>query len=222
MRFRDESELTDFLDRDMAWRKRELTTLELMVERERSHVQTVVMRGGVCLLYAHWEGFIRGAAQGYVEYVAGRRLRYGELKRNFLVMGVRSRILKAMQQRSTVASAAMVDAILDAGADRMSQSVGNVIDTKSNLDTKIFDEILLTIGFETSGYRSSQLMLDERLLGNRNRIAHGEQLRIDAADYGVLHRTVIGLMNRFKNDIENSVVTRGYRAVAGDVAGPGT
>ena len=220
MHFRDESELTDFLDKDMAWRKRELTTLRLMVDRERSHIRAIVMRGGVCLLYAHWEGFIRRAAQGYVEYVAGRRLRYDELKRNFLVIGVRSQILKAVQQRSAVASTALVDAILDAGTDRMSQSVGNAIDTKSNLDSKIFDEILLTIGFETSAYRSREHMLDERLLGNRNRIAHGEQLEIDVADYGTLHSTVIDLMNRFKNDIENSVVTRSYRAVAGNVAGP--
>ena len=213
MPLRDESELTDYLDRDMSWRRRELTTLSHMVTRERRHVQTVVIRAGVCLLYAHWEGFIRTAAQGYLEYVANRRLRYRELRRNFLVIGMRSRIQRTLEQRSTAANVALVDAILDADTERMPSSIGNVIDTKSNLDSRILNEILLTVGFETSGYLSRERLLDVRLLGNRNKVAHGEQLDIDASDYVDLHGTVIDLMNRFKNDVENAVSARSYRAV---------
>jgi hypothetical protein len=70
MKIRSVSELVDFLDEDLAWRKRELTTFRFLMGRSRPHEREAVLRAAVCVLYAHWEGFVKNGATGYVNYVA--------------------------------------------------------------------------------------------------------------------------------------------------------
>ena len=213
MPVRDEGELTGRLDRDMAWRTRELSSLSLVLQRAEALVQVGLMRGLICLLYAHWEGFVRNAARSYLEYIANRRLKYRELRRNFLVIGLRPYITGvASGGRSISADTKLVRAVFDAGEERTSKSIVQVIETKPNLDSRVLREILSAVGFETREYLSKGPLLDKRLVGNRNKIAHGEQLEIQMSDYLDLHAAVIELMNRFKEDIETAVVTRNYRA----------
>ena len=198
----------DRLDRELAWRKRELTTLAFAVA---SGNQVTALRAGICLLYAHWEGFIKVAAQSYLEYIAHRRLKYGEVKRNFLAIGLRSEIERATEQRSTRARLALVDAILDAGTNDVGVSIRDAIDTRSNLDSRIFKDILVAVGFDAKAYDAKDRLFDARLLANRNRIAHGEYLEIEPGDYAELKEVVVNVMDQFRDDIENAVVTRGYR-----------
>ena len=208
MPVRDQSELIDRLDRELAWRKRELTVLAFDVA---SGSQVTALRAGICLLYAHWEGFIKVAAQSYLEYIANRRLKYGEMRRNFWAIGFRAEIRRVVEQRNTAAQLALVDAILDARTSRISSSIGDAIDTKSNLNAKAFKDILVAVGFDTKAYDTKEKFFDARLLANRNRIAHGEHLEIEPEDYAELKEIVVNVMDQFRDDIENAVVNRAYR-----------
>ena len=147
----------------------------------------------------------------YLEYIAHRRLKYGEVKRNFLAIGLRSEIERATEQRSTRARLALVDAILDAGTNDVGVSIRDAIDTRSNLDSRIFKDILVAVGFDAKAYDAKDRLFDARLLANRNRIAHGEYLEIEPGDYAELKEVVVNVMDQFRDDIENAVVTRGYR-----------
>ena len=214
MPVRDQHELTDRLDRDIAWRKRELVNLGIMVQRERRHTQAAVLRSAVCLLYAHWEGFMRYAARSYLEYLSNRRLKYGELRRNFLALGLRRQILRASEERRTTAHAKLVRTVFQASDKRVSSEIVNAIETKGNLGGDVLVDILEAVGFDATSYLTKRALLDDRLLKNRNRIAHGEYLEIDADAYADLNEMIVGLMNRFKNDIENAAATKSYLAHA--------
>ena len=214
MPVRDQHELTDRLDRDIAWRKRELVNLSTMVQRERRHTQAAVLRAAVCLLYAHWEGFMRYAARSYLEYLSNRRLKYGELRRNFLALGLRRQILRASEERRTTAHTELVRTVFQASDERVSSEIVNAIETKGNLGGDVLVDILEAVGFDATSYLTKRALLDDRLLKNRNRIAHGEYLEIDADAYADLNEMIVGLMNRFKNDIENAAATKSYLAHA--------
>lgn len=95
MAVRTPSDLTDVLSKELAWRKRELTSVFDEIQKARRHMQPVLLRSAVCLLYAHWEGFVRTAATAYVELVARRRLRIGELKYGFVALSLRAELVKA-------------------------------------------------------------------------------------------------------------------------------
>lgn len=219
MPVRDQNELTDRLDRDIAWRKRELVNLSTMVQRERRHTQATVLRAAVCLLYAHWEGFMRYAARSYLEYLSNRRLKYGELRRNFLALGLRRQIMGACEERRTTADAELVRMVFQSSDKRMSSDVLNAIETKANLGGDVLADILEAVGFDATSYLTKTALLDDRLLKNRNRIAHGEYLEIDADAYIELNSMIVGLMNRFKSDIESAAATKSCLAHAPELEG---
>ena len=77
MSVRTLEQLYDFLSGELAWRTKELVTLKALVEqtspsRER---RRVLLRAGVALLYAHWEGFVKRAGSAYLEFVDLQRLK---------------------------------------------------------------------------------------------------------------------------------------------------
>ena len=208
---RTPQELTDSLDRELSWRKRELSTILLQLEKSDLKVQVVMIRSGVCLLYAHWEGFVKAAAQRYLEYVANLRLRYRELQRNFLVVDLRRQIRRFANRRNTDQAKELVDKVLD-GERRFSTNNIEPIDTRSNLNSKVLMDILNQVGINVSEYRSKDKLLDIRLVQNRNNVAHGKWLEMESDDYTELHTAIVGLMDRFRDDLENAVTKESYRA----------
>lgn len=211
MPVRTPQELTDFLDSELAWRKQELSTIWLQLQGTDGTVRVVMIRSGVCLLYAHWEGFVKAAAQRYLEYVANLRLRYRELQRNFLVVDIRRQIRKVANQRNTDQAKELVDKVLD-GERRFTTNNIEPIDTRSNLNSKVFMDILNLVGISVSGYRSRNNLLDIRLVKNRNNVAHGKQFEMKFEDYTELHDAIVELIGRFRDDLENAVEKKSYRA----------
>ena len=172
------------------------------------------MRTGVCMLYAHWEGFIVLAARSYLEYVAIRRLPYGNLKRNFLAVGLSHKIRKLREQRNISGDIELVSTILESSSVPMSPKSVDVIDSKSNLSPKVLKGILAALGLTLNFIDPvEEKILNTRLLGIRNKVAHGMRTEIDIsdADYVRLHTQVIELMDRFREEILNAAAERNYR-----------
>ena len=140
---------------------------------------------------------------------------YRELKRNFLAMKIRQHIAKTVNNEDISEVHKLIDEVVDSGSVRMrlldENALRRAINTRANLNSDVLNEILLTVGFDVRAYLSKENLLDARLLGSRNRIAHGERVEIDALEYFELHRTVIELMERFKSDVQNSVSAKSYR-----------
>ena len=212
MRIRSLDELNRFLDQDLAWRKKELTTLNFMVGRSRrNHERVILLRAAICILYAHWEGFIKNAATSYICFVVSQGLRLRDLAPNFLVLGLLSSIRQIEQSRITVIRARLTESLSYQLSERFSLDCEAVINTRSNLNSEVFKEICQIVGIESVDYDSKNNILDERLLGNRNRVSHGIYLEIESNDYASLHEAVVELIDRFRTDVENAAILSKYR-----------
>ena len=209
MPVRTQHELNDRLDKEIAWRKRELSEIGLIAQRSGGLLQETLIRGGICLLYAHWEGFVGYASRRYVEYVATRRLKYDELKTSFRVVGLQSKIMRSFQQFNVQSIRDLFEVVLD-DESRFDRGSDLDIDTRSNLDSKVFRDLLYLVGVDGSGYATKHKFIDQKLVGNRNRIAHGERVSMSSEDYHDLHHTVIELMEQFREDISNAANVQGY------------
>jgi hypothetical protein len=86
------------------------------------------------------------------------------------------------------------------------------IDTKSNLRSDVFHEIVLTLGLDYSRFSTKEKLLDEKLVNNRNRIAHGQFSLVDFGEYLKLHDELLAMMQDFYNQVDNSAITGAYRA----------
>lgn len=213
MPIRAREQLSQFLEDCLAWRKRELTTLKLTVSKSRQHERAIFLRAAICLLYAHWEGVIKEAATAYISYVATRGLRYRDLSPNFVALGLQSAIKQAGQSDSPVFHTELAVKMIAGQSDNARIDWQNAVNARSNLDSKTLTEILCLVGVNDTAYRSKKSIIDERLIGNRNRVAHGEQhLGIQPDDYDGLHGDIIQLIERFRDDVENAAATEMYRA----------
>jgi hypothetical protein len=87
---------------------------------------------------------------------------------------------------------------------RTNMTLDSAINTESNLSSKVFDNILTSVGFSSSSYEARYNLIDQSLLERRNKIAHGEFLDINADEWRTLADEVVSIMNNYKTDIENS------------------
>ena len=99
MKLKTAEQLSDRLSKELAWRKKELSEVKSLVETKSfsDSRHKALVRSGICLLYAHWEGFIKLAANSYLEYVRMQKLCYKELASNFLALAMKEKLKEAKE-----------------------------------------------------------------------------------------------------------------------------
>ena len=210
MRIRSLTQLIEVLDDDLAWRKRELTTVNFTLANSRRHQRGPLLRAAICLLYAHWEGFVKTAATGYISFVAHRGLSYRDLTPNFVALGLRAEIRDAGHSNRPTIHTGIVARLMSDLSDNAEIDWQNSVNTRSNLNIDTLREILALLGLNERNYLPKGPLLDIKLLANRNRVAHGERVEIDAGDYDILHSEIIQLADWFNTDVQNAAVTEQF------------
>jgi hypothetical protein len=211
MKIRTLSELQDKLDRDSSWRVKEIADMKSAVRQELSIARKTLIRAGVPLLYAHWEGFVKVSATAYIIYVGSNRLTFDQLAGPFVTLGARSLFSKVSATGSMQARLEVAEFFLKGQTGRANFSASNLVETKSNLNSNVLEEILCSVGISTKHYQTKYNLIDESLLSRRNQIAHGEFCELDAVSFRLLADEVIDLMKQFKHDIETNASAGSFR-----------
>lgn len=206
MKIRTKEQLTDYLDSEIAWRKKELTTLKTNVEKSSSKLEPLAIRSALVLLYAHWEGFIKKSAEAYLEYVISKKLKYKELAVNFVAIAVKQKIRDFEQTNKATIQNQIINYLYTCDEETSTINKDNVIRTQSNLNSIILREIMTSIGLDFSPYETKSKLIDEKLLHYRNTIAHGQFLEVDIKDYVDLHDEIRKMIDAFKTDVENAAI----------------
>ena len=220
MKIKNLNELEEKIDQELAWRKKELTSIRIDVEaseqKEKSE-QSKAIRIGITMLYAHWEGAVKAIAEYYLAYVSGLNLKYGELKNNFLAIAIKHSLNEFEETKKATIHNKLIDNIYLKKDEESQIPYKNVIKTESNLKMDIFKEIVATIGIDENPYMLKRMLIDQRLLGNRNKIAHGERLEmldgiVVVSDYLELHTTVLELIEKFALNIKEAARNEDYKS----------
>ena len=192
--------LQHYMQEEFAWRKKELHNLKvLVVSNEKTHSRDLCIRAAVTLLYAHWEGFVKFIGSCYLEFVARQKLTHDQLPSNFLAVCVSSLINDATESSKPQMRLDVVNFFRKDGATRSRIQWKSAINTQANLNSAVFRDIVLTLGLDYSQFATKEKLLDEKLLANRNRIAHGQHLLVVYEEYVELHDELIGIMQVFYN-----------------------
>jgi len=211
MKLRTLGQLQDYLDQDFSWRLKEIADLKAAVRTSQTLRRSTVIRAGVPLLYAHWEGFVKNAANGYINFVSCKRLRFDELADNFVVLGAKNHLQNIGKTTKMSLNLEAVKFFRSKMPTRAEIMIGSAIDTESNLSSTVFENIARSVGIDYSRYEARANFIDTSLLRRRNHIAHGEFLELDAPSYRTLADEVITLLRWVKTDIENSASTDQYK-----------
>lgn len=211
MKIRIKEELIDYLTADLAWRKKELTTLYNNVKTANSKNLPTALRCASVLLYAHWEGFVKNSAESYLTYIKFQRLNLNQVNSNILALSLKQKMTEFSLTNKATLHVQFIDFFQNNLNERASFSETDSIKTQSNLNSIILKEIFATIGLDITNYDLKSNLIDKQLLKYRNDIAHGNQPPLNKEEYVVLHGEIIGMLDNIYTDISNSAVLDKYK-----------
>lgn len=209
MKVRTSENLSDEIDRIVGWRMKELAAIKLRVLAEKDKDETIVVRASVPLLYAHWEGIVKEIAKKYLEFVSNQEKKYGELKPNFLTLSIRENLKKAGEANKHELKTNLIISVLTSKDRVSSLPYKNIIDTRSNLNSEVFTEIMNVIGLDYKSYEMDFNTIDKILVNYRNRIAHGERVGdvdLNVGWYCDLHEKTLKIIDEFKEQIRSAAI----------------
>ncbi|MDL2124712.1 MAG: hypothetical protein LWX51_16905 [Deltaproteobacteria bacterium] len=209
------NQFLDNLDSEYAWRIKELSVIKSKIPRDTGTttiivLQNAMLRAGVTLLYAHWEGFIKAAADNYLNFVSLRRLKHSELQPCFIALCIRGKF-QGLESKKFELQKQTVEFFLNEMDYRASIPYKGVIDTKSNLKFDVFRDICVIMGIDWNRYSLKQHLIDNQLLYYRNTIAHGKYLALDYTSFSYLYDVVVELLRNIKDDIVNAAATEQFK-----------
>ncbi|HUY92056.1 MAG TPA: MAE_28990/MAE_18760 family HEPN-like nuclease [Pirellulales bacterium] len=207
------SDLNDAMAADFAWRKKELHSIKSAVfDNEKTAKRDTYIRAAMAMLYAHWEGFIRNAGTMYLNFVAHQRLRNNELSRAMLALSAGRVIEEAVAGGKSAARMRVVDFFAGQMADRCKINHQRSINTRSNLSSTVLREIVETMGLDYRSFESREKLIDEKLLKNRNHIAHGHYLTVTVTEYEQIHSTIFSMMQEFSDQVYVAASSGAFKA----------
>lgn len=207
-------EVGDQLDDGFQWRRSELFQIRSQIETlQPGPRQRTLLRAGVALMYAHWEGYVKEALQTYVDFVAMRRLTFAQLNDTFVALGVRGPAAAAANG-DLAAMAKLVEWCVATSGSRADLPRRDIINTRSNLSSAVLQGLLSMLGLDGRFFETKSQLLDRELLDTRNAIAHGRD-RFPAVDtFMVLYDQVLSMMSEVRRLVLDAVAMGRYRRKA--------
>lgn len=205
----------DRLDREAAWRKRELGLIASMLGGVRKHEAEMLQRASIALAYAHWEGFVKTGGELVLEFVHQQRLTNSKIGVPLYAGSLATEIQSVSAARKRGPIVAFVRKVLESGEDRC--SISRSIPTASNLSSIVFHDVMTGLGIDPDVVWSAQpgvtdIDIDERLLKRRNAIAHGEWFTPEAGECRDLVHSVMALIDATGIAYSNYLATKQYAA----------
>lgn len=211
MKLRTLNELDDRLSAELARRKVELTALKGVIARNDGSTRRGLLRAGVMMLYAHWEGFVKDAAMSYLNYVSFQSVESRALADNIIAVTLRTELL-ACGAKKPSAHNLVVSALRNPAAGIIEVPWSNVIDARDNLRSEVFREIAHIVGIDYSAYATREVFIDKSLCDVRNAVAHGKSDSVTVEEYEALHVGVIALLEQVRTDVSNAASRELFRA----------
>jgi MAE_28990/MAE_18760-like HEPN len=208
---RTRDEFIESLDHEFSWRLKEIADIKSVIQSTELTMQRTFLRAGVPILYAHWEGFVKTASESLLKFLNGQRLNHRQLKSCYIVSAAKKMLHDMEESGNPGDHIVIVDFFMDKMDSRAKLSIEGSIKTHSNLTSTNFERIAKSLGIAIDNYETKYPFINESLVERRNKIAHGEQLDIDAKIFNELVDEVVGLLRLYKNDLQNIVIQNSYR-----------
>lgn len=213
MKIRDIHSLEAALTEELKWRKNELEQWKNFIRRARKHELPAILRAGIPLLYAHWEGYLKTACSYYMEYVSRKGFSLDQLRDELAALALRSDIVRLAEHKHAASQTEVIRKV------RNGRSVTAIlpyddptIRTGANIDFEEFRSIMLSVGCDSDRHQLQQFTIDNRLLRLRNAIAHGRYEFIDVQDWMDIKERIVPILEDVRAQLSNAASLKTYHA----------
>ncbi|MGW4463036.1 MAE_28990/MAE_18760 family HEPN-like nuclease [Micromonospora sp. NPDC004704] len=221
MALRTLDQLEAALTEELKWRTREIHQWEAVARSVRPHELPAILRGGLGILYGHWEGYVKAGVAMYLEYVAKKGLAVSQLRPELAAVALRGLLGSGETSKKSSDHTRIVLAIREeAGAPARLPYDQAMIRTFSNLNFDRFEDIMHSIGCDASRHEIHRSLIDSRLLKNRNSIAHGREQYVELEDWKTIQERVFLILSDVRTQVSNAAATMSYLRSAPTVPAP--
>ena len=211
MSFKSKESLIDFVNQQSQQRKREIISIAQFLNTGRDHEQKMLCRGAVLLAYAHWEGFVKDISLAYVAHVAFKAPAFEDLTQNFQALAFKTKITVCGKATKRIQPHLdLLQEILDAQEEKVTIDPQKSIDTESNLDSTVFENICKIVGINYSSHWVTYGPFIDDFVKTRCMIAHGELIMPDRRHAEEVLEFTRESIDRFGADISNATVMKTY------------
>jgi hypothetical protein len=200
MKIKTIEKLQDKLEEDLAWRKKEILSLKLLIEKDEIN-KKILLRAGVALLCAHFEGFIKTASNYYVIYISSKKVKCDNVLYSLLAIKLKKDFDNCSKTDNHSVHGLLLEKIEQIKNENFFIKYTDsepIISTKSNPKSEVLDEILKTIGIKSDIFTTKKQYIDYSLLYNRNKIVHGERFELNYKDFDEVFNVVMDLLDKYK------------------------
>ncbi|ELY3545361.1 hypothetical protein SMX40_001226 [Cronobacter turicensis] len=204
--------LEEYITAIKSWRIKELYSLKLMANSSTGLNQDILIRSGIVILYAHWEGFIKEALHALFSYLNSIKIKYSELNNNFIILGIYNEFKDHNDFKNFNSLYSIRDYLItNCGEKQCNIDFKKHISTNSNLNSAVLLDLLKKSGMKAEKYLVNIQYIDNQLLKYRNMIAHGEKTHglrknnevkaLDLKWYNELYEKITDLMDIFEEEL---------------------
>lgn len=216
------SSVEDFqqkIARELAWRKQEISGLRMSARRSDGE-RAYLFRAGLVLLCAHWEGFLRNAVGLYFKHVFSQRLRIKDLAPNFVAAAFFADVQRAGKTDypgSPETHGRLAQRILLGVDEICTQSTWDV-KTDGNPGTDVLARLLASagispqLGFDAAAWSTMQVFINEQVVRDRHRVAHGEGFRVSRVEFLERSERMLELLDRVSSELITAAEQERYRS----------
>lgn len=202
--------LNDNISDEFSWRIKELSDYRSILKSANISQMKSLIRGGVVLLYAHWEGFVKQATSHYYNYVVLHRYPLKDLSESFIAFSLRKQLDISLSANKISKQIEGIKFILNQLNKRANLPINLPFKT-SNLNYETFVEYCLLLSLDISKFELKKNFIDLKLVKNRHKIAPGNYLEINENDFDEIYDKTIDLLSILKAEILNSAVLKAFK-----------
>lgn len=210
MNVRTRSLLIDYIESEKSWRTKELLNFKSRTLSVKGVDQVSMFKLGICLVYSHWEGFVKNSGSAFFTFLVKSGLKYTELQDHYKVCAFLEHFDGQYPHKNFKSNVVIVKNEINFQKS-VKVDPQRFIDTKSNLNYETLEEILEKIGLSNSSFILKANFIDESLIKMRNAIAHGEYRNISQKDFIDVYDETMTLIETFFTEILNFIVQNKFR-----------
>lgn len=205
------NELIDGLNEQSGMRKHELIALQSKYGSATGKFKDVLGRVIIVMTYAHWEGAVKQMAVCYLDYVRFKSTPLSHLEFPFQALAIRVPLSLAEKSvRSINKHLEVVDIIRNIRSSSSSINPSLSIDTESNLDWCVFENICVSLGIHLDDSWTGRGPMINEMVKLRCEIAHGVLVNVNEKQvYEVLEFGIWGI-DQFSMIIQNSAAAKSH------------
>ncbi len=206
------------LEKDLAWRKREISTFRMFAQ-PNAQAAEVLLKAGMVILCAHWEGFLKRAVELYIDHVFSQKLLIKQLTPVFIALSYFSDVKKAGEANYPGSEETHIKLAkrIALGNEQICEHSEWKAKTEGNPGTEVINRLLSSIGLDSqlgldgATWATTKIFIDEQVVRDRHVIAHGEWFKIESEDF--LKRTdrVLTLLDKLCENLLDAAKNFSYK-----------